>query len=54
MTVAMASETNNQEGIASITWYNKIMPIKAMGAEGYGTTFDIAKGIGSGSWSKCR
>jgi len=46
MTVAMASETNNQEGIASITWYNKIMPIKAMGAEGYGTTFDIAKGIG--------
>ncbi|MCM3125427.1 MULTISPECIES: S8 family peptidase [unclassified Mesobacillus] len=41
----IASETNNQEGIAGITWYNKIMPIKAMGAEGYGTTFDIAKGI---------
>lgn len=41
----IASETNNQEGIAGITWYNKIMPIKAMGAEGYGTTFDIGKGI---------
>jgi len=41
----IASETNNQEGVAGITWYNKIMPIKAMGAEGYGTTFDIAKGI---------
>ncbi|EIJ79911.1 peptidase S8/S53 subtilisin kexin sedolisin [Bacillus methanolicus PB1] len=41
----IASETNNREGVAGITWYNKIMPIKAMGAEGYGTTFDIAKGI---------
>ena len=41
----IASETNNQEGVAGITWYNKIMPIKAMGAEGYGTTFDIVKGI---------
>jgi subtilisin family serine protease len=41
----IASETNNQEGLAGITWYNKIMPIKAMGAEGYGTAFDIAKGI---------
>ncbi|OCA84214.1 peptidase S8 [Bacillus sp. FJAT-27225] len=41
----IASETNNGEGVAGITWYNKIMPIKAMGKEGYGTTFDIAKGI---------
>ncbi len=41
----IASETNNQEGVAGITWYNTIMPIKAMNAEGYGTTFDIAKGI---------
>jgi thermitase len=41
----IASETNNREGVAGMTWYNKIMPIKAMGAEGYGTTFDIARGI---------
>jgi len=41
----IASETNNREGIAGMTWYNKIMPVKAMSAEGYGTTFDIAKGI---------
>jgi thermitase len=41
----IASETNNEQGVAGITWYNKIMPVKAMGAEGYGTTFDIAKGI---------
>ncbi len=41
----IASETNNQEGGAGITWYNKIMPIKAMESEGYGTSFNIAKGI---------
>lgn len=41
----IASETNNQEGIAGMTWFNKIMPIKAMESGGYGTTFDIAKGI---------
>ena len=41
----IASETNNQEGVAGLTWYNKIMPIKAVGVEGYGTSFDIAKGI---------
>jgi thermitase len=41
----IASETNNQEGVAGMTWFNKIMPVKAMGAKGYGTTFDIAKGI---------
>lgn len=41
----IASETNNNEGVAGMTWYSKIMPVKAMGAKGYGTTFDISKGI---------
>jgi thermitase len=41
----IASETNNNEGIAGMTWFSKIMPVKAMGAKGYGTTFDIARGI---------
>lgn len=41
----IASDTNNREGVAGITWYNKIMPVKAMSAEGVGTTFEIAKGI---------
>lgn len=41
----IASETNNNEGVAGLTWFNKIMPVKAMGAKGYGTTFDIASGI---------
>lgn len=41
----IASKTNNREGIAGITWYNKIMPVKVMGAEGHGSSIDIAKGI---------
>ncbi|MCH1625591.1 S8 family peptidase [Ferdinandcohnia quinoae] len=41
----IASKTNNHEGIAGITWFNPIMPIKAMGPDGYGSSFDIARGI---------
>lgn len=41
----IASEPNNHEGIAGITWFNPIMPIKALNNEGYGTSFDVAKGI---------
>ncbi|MEH7225801.1 S8 family peptidase [Bacillus sp. JJ1566] len=41
----IASQTNNHEGTAGITWFNPIMPVKVMGADGYGSTFDIARGI---------
>ncbi|WP_453994013.1 S8 family peptidase [Bacillus nitroreducens] len=41
----IASQTNNYEGTAGITWYNPIMPVKVMGEDGYGSTFDIARGI---------
>ncbi|WP_257347025.1 S8 family peptidase [Pseudalkalibacillus decolorationis] len=41
----IASETNNGLGIAGLTWYNQIMPIKAMNGEGYGTSFNVSKGI---------
>ncbi|WP_408011685.1 S8 family peptidase [Pseudalkalibacillus sp. A8] len=41
----IASETNNGLGVAGMTWYNKIMPIKAMNADGYGTSFDVAQGV---------
>ncbi|WP_449537485.1 S8 family peptidase [Ferdinandcohnia sp. Marseille-Q9671] len=41
----IASQTNNHEGVAGITWFNPIMPIKVMGSDGYGSTFDIARGI---------
>ncbi len=41
----IASETNNRTGVAGITWYNPIMPIKALNNEGIGSSFDIAEGI---------
>ncbi|RFB15032.1 peptidase S8 [Bacillus sp. HNG] len=41
----IASQTNNHEGTAGITWFNPIMPVKVMGSDGYGSTFDIARGI---------
>lgn len=41
----IASQTNNFEGIAGLTWFNKVMPIKVMDREGAGTSFNVAKGI---------
>jgi thermitase len=41
----IASDTNNGQGVAGITWYNPIMPIKVMNAKGHGGSFDVAQGI---------
>jgi len=41
----IASQTDNDEGIAGITWFNRVIPIKVMGEDGYGSSFNIAKGI---------
>jgi subtilisin family serine protease len=41
----IAARTNNLVGIAGLTWRNAVMPIKAMGADGSGTTFAVADGI---------
>lgn len=37
--------TNNNEGVAGITWYNKILPIKVLDSSGSGSTYDVAQGI---------
>jgi thermitase len=37
--------TNNNEGVAGITWFNKIMPIKVLDSSGTGSTYDVAQGI---------
>jgi len=36
---------NNNEGVAGISWYNKVMPIKALDSSGAGTTYSVAEGI---------
>lgn len=41
----IAARANNGDGIAGITWNSRLMPIKAIGADGSGTAFDIAQGI---------
>lgn len=36
---------NNNEGVAGISWYNKVMPIKALDSSGAGTTYSVAEGV---------
>ncbi|KGT72801.1 peptidase S8, partial [Bradyrhizobium japonicum] len=41
----IAARTNNKNGVAGMSWNSKLMPVKAIGADGSGTAFDIAQGI---------
>jgi subtilisin family serine protease len=41
----IAADSNNGQGVAGITWYNPIIPVKVMNAKGHGGSFDIAQGI---------
>ncbi|SFJ72460.1 S8 family peptidase [Brevibacillus centrosporus] len=41
----IAAKTNNNDGIAGMTWKSKLMPVKAIGADGSGSAVDIAQGI---------
>ncbi|AIQ13940.1 S8 family peptidase [Paenibacillus durus] len=36
---------NNSEGVAGISWYNKIMPVKVLDRSGAGTTYSVAEGV---------
>ncbi|MEN6356718.1 MAG: S8 family serine peptidase [Armatimonadota bacterium] len=40
-----AAQTNNNIGIAGVSWGAKVMPIKVMDADGYGLESDAAEGI---------
>lgn len=41
----IAAQVDNNEGIAGLTWYTKIMPVKALDSTGAGTTYSVAEGI---------
>lgn len=41
----IAAEVNNNEGIAGMTWYTKIMPVKVLDSTGAGSTYSVAEGI---------
>lgn len=41
----IAATVNNYEGVAGMSWYNKVMPIKALDHTGAGSTYAVAQGI---------
>ncbi|MFC5403021.1 S8 family peptidase [Cohnella soli] len=41
----IAAEINNNEGVAGMTWYTKIMPVKVLDSSGAGSTYSVAEGI---------
>lgn len=41
----IGATVNNGEGVAGLSWYNKIMPIKVLDSSGAGSTYAVAQGI---------
>ncbi|AJY76339.1 S8 family peptidase [Paenibacillus beijingensis] len=41
----IAAGVNNGEGVAGISWYNKVMPVKVLDSSGAGSTYSVAQGI---------
>lgn len=41
----IGASVNNGEGVAGVSWYNKIMPVKVLDNSGSGSTYTVAKGI---------
>ncbi|WP_127508195.1 S8 family peptidase [Paenibacillus humicus] len=45
VTGIIAATVNNGEGVAGLTWYNKIMPVKVLDSSGAGSTYSVAQGL---------
>jgi len=41
----IAASVNNGEGVAGLSWYNKIMPVKVLDSSGAGSTYSVAQGV---------
>lgn len=41
----IGATVNNGEGVAGLSWYNKIMPVKVLDSSGAGSTYSVAQGI---------
>ncbi len=41
----ISAAVNNAEGVAGMSWYNPIMPVKVLDATGAGSTYTVAQGI---------
>ncbi|UKS30321.1 S8 family peptidase [Paenibacillus sp. HWE-109] len=45
VTGVIAAIVNNNLGVAGMTWYNKVMPVKVLDQTGAGSTYSVAQGI---------
>jgi len=45
VTGIIAAVVNNGEGVAGLTWNNKVMPVKVLDSSGAGSTYSVAEGI---------
>ncbi|MBD2844433.1 peptidase S8 [Paenibacillus sp. IB182496] len=45
VTGIIAATVNNHEGVAGLSWYNRVMPVKVLDGSGAGTTYSVAEGI---------
>ena len=41
----IAASVNNAEGIAGMTWYGQVMPVKVLDSTGAGSAYSVAQGI---------
>lgn len=41
----IGATVNNGEGVAGVSWYNKLMPVKVLDSSGAGSTYSVAQGI---------
>ncbi|UVI32158.1 S8 family peptidase [Paenibacillus spongiae] len=41
----IAAVVNNSEGVAGLSWYNKVLPVKVLDSSGAGSTYSVAEGI---------
>lgn len=41
----IAAAVNNGEGVAGLTWYNKVLPVKVLDSSGAGSTYTVAEGV---------
>ncbi|MGG1516772.1 S8 family peptidase [Paenibacillus oryzisoli] len=41
----IAALVNNNRGVAGMTWYNKVLPVKVLDETGAGSTYSVAQGI---------
>lgn len=45
VTGVIAALVNNDLGVAGMTWYNKVLPVKVLDQTGAGSTYSVAQGI---------